>query len=286
MKRLVATLLCVSCAVTRPLTASNADLADHRAISLSRDQGERLARELAYLDRHPRGAWADDVRAAFDTEETAYYRACQKSRAAAVDYLAWLPHGPHARAATELVLSFDEHESDDEQTRMLRAARENEARFERAAEERADAENVALEALRIATRPAIFGRLLEDDGELSRYLLGGMSMGATPSQRTRTRRFTMPSRGASVERTLEVTLHVVRGEGNRVAAVEVSGPGLFARMAEASMLREVTAAEAERYVHDVVGTMVRASGANLAVEWEPDLVRIRSRTRQAADGGL
>jgi len=267
MRRALALVLLASCAVVRPLTASSSDLADHRAIVLERDEGARLARELQYLERHPKGAWADDVRAAFDTEEARYYQACQKSRAAAVDYLAWLPRGPHARAATELVLSFDEHESDDEQSRMLRAARENEARLERASEERTDAENVALEALRVA-----------------RYLLGGLSLGATPSDRTRTRHFTLPAQPEPLGRVLEVTLHVSRGAGDVVDSAEVTGPSLFARMAEASMLRAVTPAEAERYVRDLVEALAR--GADLAVEWGTDRVRFRARTRQAPDGGL
>ena len=283
MRRALALVLLASCAVVRPLTASSSDLADHRAIVLERDEGARLARELQYLERHPKGAWADDVRAAFDTEEARYYQACQKSRAAAVDYLAWLPRGPHARAATELVLSFDEHESDDEQSRMLRAARENEARLERASEERTDAENVALEALRVASR-AKFGGKLEADGELSRYLLGGLSLGATPSDRTRTRHFTLPAQPEPLGRVLEVTLHVSRGAGDVVDSAEVTGPSLFARMAEASMLRAVTPAEAERYVRDLVEALAR--GADLAVEWGTDRVRFRARTRQAPDGGL
>src|SRR5512142_2747760 len=108
------------------MVASNADLADYRAVALARTEGDRLARASRYLERHPDGAWAKDVRAAFDAEEPSYYRASTKSRSAAVDYLACLPRGPHANAALSLVRSFDEHEPEDEQSRMLEAAHENE----------------------------------------------------------------------------------------------------------------------------------------------------------------
>jgi hypothetical protein len=285
----LAALLLASCAVTAPLTASNGDLADHRDFVLARDEGERLARATRYLERHPSGAFAAEVRGAFAAEEPAYYRACQKSRSRAVDYLAWLPHGPHADAAVALIISFDEHQPEDEQSRMLRAARENEARLERAAEDRSDAENVALETLRIVVQPVVYGRKLEEDGELTRYLLAGRSIGATPSLRTRTRRFTVPARSGPVERTLEITLHVERDDGDVVTAAEVSGPALFARMAEASMLREVSAAEAERYVRDVVSAMARARGGELSVEFGPDRIRVGAKsgqTRQPGDGGL
>jgi hypothetical protein len=278
MRRALALVpLLASCAAVRPLTASNADLVDHRAVVLARDEGQRLRRAHEYLERHPKGAWAEDVHALFDREEPSYYRACKKSRSAAVDYLAWLPQGPHAEAAASLLLSFDEHEPQDEKSRMLRAAQKNEERLERAAEERQAAESIALEALRVALDPSAYGRKLEEDGGLTRYLLAGTSFGATPSARTRSRTFTIPTRASPLERTLEVTLRVLLDDGGAVTAVEIYGPALFARMAEASTLRVASPAEADRYARDVVETMRRAAGASLHVEWRPDLVRIRGK---------
>ena len=271
-----------SCAVVRPLTASNADAADHRAFVLARAEGERLRSASQYLARHPNGAWAADVRAAFDREEPRFYASSEKSRAAAVDYLAWLPDGPHANAAVALVISFDEHEPEDEASRMVAAARANEARLERAARDREDAEETALESLRVVLDPSIYGKKLEEDAELARFLLAGRSVGKTPTRRTRTRDFTIPTKNGQIARTLEITVDV-DASGGTVREAIVSGPALFARMAEASLLREVSPDEAERYVRDAALSMVRARGGGLSVRIEADTVRV---TRQSSPAGL
>ncbi len=274
MRRAALALALCSCAAVRPLTASNADAADHRSFTLARAEGERLRLATHYLERHPDGAWAPDVRAAFDAEEPRYYAASQKSRAAAIDYLAWLPRGPHAEAALSLVLSFDEHEPETESARMVAAARANEARLERAAQDREEAENAALESLRAVIDASVYGKKLEDDGDLTRFLLAGRSIGTTPSRRTRFRRFTIPTRNGPIERTLEITVDVHQSEAGVVTGATVTGPELFARMAEASLLREVAPAEAERYVRDALESMTRANGAGLRLQIDRDLVRI------------
>lgn len=274
LRAVFAALALSSCAVVRPLTASNADLADHRAFALARYEGDRLRRAAVYLERHPDGAWAPDVRAAFDREEPKFYADAQKSRDAALDYLAWLPRGPHADAAVALLQSFAEAQPEDEASRMVRAARENEARLERAAEERQAAEDAALESLRVVIDASAYGKKLSDDGELSRFLLAGRSIGHTPSSRTRYRRFTVPTRSGPLDRELEITVAVERADDDVVTAATVSGPSLFERMAEASLLRAVGPAEAERWVRDAVDAMARARGAGLRIHFEPDRIRI------------
>lgn len=255
------------------MTASNDDLADHRAFTLERAEGARLSRALGYLEKHPNGAWAADVRAAFDAEEPGYYRACTKSRAAAIDYIAWLPRGPHVDAAVALVRSEDEHEPEDEASRMVIAARENEKRLERAAEARSEVAEVTLSALH-AVVADIYGKPLDDAHELTRFLLGGMNFGATPLHRTRIVDFDVPSRAGPVARTLELTVDVVR-DGERIVSCTVSGPALFARIAEAALVREPAAEEAERYVADAVTTMAR--GLNLHVDVHADTIRITGK---------
>ena len=272
MKRFLPLLL-ASCAFARPMTASNGDLADYRAVALAKTEGDRLSRATRYLDRHPNGAWADDVRTAFANEEPAYYRACTTSRSAAIDYLAWLPHGPHAEAALSLVRSFDEHEPEDEQSRMLKAAHENEARLERMAQERTDASEAAVEAARVAIDGAIFGHKLEEAHDLSRWLLGGLSFGRTPTERTRKLPFTVPTRTGPVERVLELTLDVQLLNGT-ISFVQISGPDLFQRWAEAALVREVTREEARRYALDAIDALARARGGNLRVELGDDRVDV------------
>ncbi len=273
MKRL-ALLFVTSCALTRPLTASNDDLADHRAFVLARTEGDRLARATRYLEKHPNGAWSKDVRATFDAEEPGYYRASTKSRTAAIDYIAWLPRGPHADAAFALVRSEDEHEPEDEQSRMLKAARENEARLERAAEERAAAHDAALSTLH-AVVADVYGKPLEAAPDLTQLLLGGMNFGATPSHRTRILHFEIPSRAGPIARTLQIDIDVVRDASGRVTSSTVTGPELFQRIAETVLLREVLPDEGDRYVRDAVTTLAR--GLDLRIDFAANSVRISAK---------
>lgn len=265
MKKL-ALIFVAGCAVVRPMVASNDNLADHRAFVLARAEGDRLAHAQRYLESHPRGAWAADVRAAFDVEEAAYYRNSTRSRDAAIDYIAWLPRGPHVAAAYALVRSFDEHEPEDEASRMVSAARASEERFERAAAERQAATDAVLVPLRLVVDPDVYGRPLADSHELSSWLLAARNFGATPTRRTRSVTFTLPSRDATLPRTLEITVEIEQ-RGDVVSGVVVSGPDLFARTAAANLLREPTAAEAETYVRDLVMTLVRARAASVHVEF-------------------
>jgi hypothetical protein len=272
MKRIFPLLL-ASCTVIRPITASNADLVDARSVRLARAEGDRLARMSTYLEHHPKGEWASDFRAAFDAEEPAFYRASTKSRGAAIDYIAWLPHGPHAQAAFALVRSFDEHEPEDEQGRLLKAAQEDEKRLERLAQERTYANKGAVEAARVVLDPAIYGRKLEESNDLVRFFSSGMNIGRTPTKRTRVLPYTIPAKNGPIARTLELTVSLAFDRGVITSAV-IDGPDLFQRWAEAALTREVSPDEAERYVRDAVTTL--AHGA-VSVEVANNLVTVAKK---------
>src|SRR5260370_10324735 len=87
------------CAVGRQMLADSGDLADYRTFRVAEHEGVRLARATRYLEAHPRGVWADEVRATLDREEPLYFEAATASRAKTSEYLTDLPHGPHAPAA-------------------------------------------------------------------------------------------------------------------------------------------------------------------------------------------
>ena len=256
MKRLLPLLLLTQCAVMRPIVASNGDLAEARHVKLARAEGERLSRIGKYLEHRPNGEWAGEFRAAFDAEEPAFYRSSTKSRDAAIDYIAWLPHGPHAQAAFALVRSFDEPMAETEEARMLKAAQDDEKRLERLARERQDAKDAALEASRVLVDPANYGRRLEQSPELARFMLGGLNMGRTPTKRTRVLSFTIPTKNGPLARTFEFTVTLTI-EGEKVAGAVIDGPELFQRWAEAALVREVSASEAEHFVRDAVTTMAQ-----------------------------
>ena len=256
MKRLLPLVLLTQCAVMRPIVASNADLAEARQVKLARAEGDRLARMGKYLEHNPSGEWAGEFRAAFDAEEPAFYRSSTKSRSAAIDYLAWLPRGPHAEAAFALVRSFDEPVAETEEARMLKAAQEDEKRLERLAQERQDAKDAALEVSRVLVDPTNYGRPVEQSPELARFMLGGLNFGRTPTRRTRVLSFTIPSKTGPLPRTLEFTVTLTKS-GENVTGAVIDGPDLFQRWTEAALVREVSPSEAEHFVRDAVTTLAR-----------------------------
>jgi hypothetical protein len=240
----------------RPIVASNGDLVDARQVKLARAEGDRLSRIGKYLEHHPDGEWAGEFREAFDAEEPAFYRDATKSRTAAIDYLAWLPRGPHAEAAFALVRSFDEPQAETEEARMLESARKDEKRLERLAEERQDAKDAALEAAHVLVDAANYGRSVEQSPDLSRFMLGGLNFGRTPTIRTRVRSFTIPSKNGPLVRTLEFTVTLTKN-GDVVTGAVMDGPDLFQRWAEAALVREVSPSDAEHFVRDAVTTLAR-----------------------------
>jgi len=103
---LLAALACVvGCATFRPMTASPGDLEDYRAFRVAAYDGTRLARAKTYLDKHPQGAFVDEVRQAWDVEEPRWFARAQESRDGVRRYLADLPNGPHAEAAIALLIA-------------------------------------------------------------------------------------------------------------------------------------------------------------------------------------
>ena len=108
---LVAALVAVcmpACAAVTQVVAGDDDLADYRAFRAAAHEGSRLAFAQRYLELHPRGAWADEVRAAFGEEESTYFEAAKASSRAAFEYLVNLPRGPHAAAARAVIDSDSE----------------------------------------------------------------------------------------------------------------------------------------------------------------------------------
>ena len=95
MKRraLALTLALSGCATFRPMTAGSGDLEDYRAFRVASAEGTRLARAKKYLELHPSGTFAEEVRAVFEEEEPRYFEKAQATREGARRYLADLPDG-------------------------------------------------------------------------------------------------------------------------------------------------------------------------------------------------
>jgi hypothetical protein len=100
---LVFSMALSGCAAFEQMIAGDDDLADYRAFRSAAHEGARLASAQRYVERHPHGQWADEVKAVFEREEAAYYEAAKDSTRAAFEYLVNLPHGPHADAARAII---------------------------------------------------------------------------------------------------------------------------------------------------------------------------------------
>ena len=99
MKRVIhmffVAILC-GCGALRPLTAADADMRDYEDYALGGDWHAHLAKKLAlgqrYLDKHPDGAWAADVRAQFEVGEAKLFARSKEDREVAMTYLTDLPN--------------------------------------------------------------------------------------------------------------------------------------------------------------------------------------------------
>ena len=219
----------------RPVTADSGDVADYRAYRASAHPGRRLARAQRYLEAHPRGAWASEVRAEFDADEARFFEAAKASRAKTRDYLVDLPRGPHADAALALLTAFDTSLERLAEARLASHARNTEARLERASAQRRAVGETLLAYLAALLDPAAFGVLLADvPAPLHAALEGGAraTWGSLPRSRTVDLFFAIPTRLQIESRAASVVVSVTV-EGGRVTGGRIEGPSLFLHWDEA-----------------------------------------------------
>jgi hypothetical protein len=236
----VALGLCVSCVVPRQMIAAPDDLADYRAFRTARREGPRLAAAQAYLGRHPRGAWADEVRAEFESEEEAWFEAAKVSRSRARDYVVDLPRGPHADAARALLVLFDEHQSDFETLMLLADARRTGATLDYEASRRRHASDLLLAEVGALADPATWGaRLDSPPPALAGALRGDVPVtwgAATRPRRDDTLFFVLPTPQGVQARVLTASLQPVL-DGSRIVQGIVQGEDLFVLWSESLLVR-------------------------------------------------
>lgn len=278
----VALLALAGCAALRPLTAQSADQEDYQTIRLVSNEGERLAAAERYLARHPRGAWAVDVRADYERREATYFDQAKESREGAIGYLALLPSGPHAAAAMAAVRAFDGHIDDDETAHLVAAARRSTAALDAAAKDRREAAEFILQASVVLLTGGVVGRSLADNDALRQLLEGTRNgtWGGTPHRRVAEWSYLVPTRAGPEPRDISVTVEVEEDDG-RVVRAFLRGPALFSRWLEADTARAVDDARAEDraaagdHARDVVSGVVEAQmpAATCGAPAEGDLFR-------------
>jgi hypothetical protein len=236
---LAAGILCSGCALARPMIAEDHDLADYRAYRVAAHPGARLFYADEYLREHPKGAWADEVRVEFDHDEEAYFERAKSSRDTAREYLAFLPHGPHAVQAVAIIAAFDTNLEELELADVARKVRHNEATLESAAVARRRVSEIILAAVGALADDNVYsapvGTLPEP---ITRVLSprAPATWGRLADARVYDLYFVLPTRPERESRVASVAIRLERGDDGRVVRGVVEGEDLFVRWQEADRI--------------------------------------------------
>jgi hypothetical protein len=255
--------LLASCASFRTVIAPPADLADYRAFRVSAYEGTRLSRAKRYLDRHPTGVFAGEVRAAFEAEEPAFFAWAQGSREGARTYLADLPDGPHAAAALALLAALESDMQDAELRDLARKVRFEDAKLEAAAAQRRAIPEAILGALGALLDESVYGRSREEAPAPLRAVLaaeGGSTWGGLPPRRERDLFFLLPTRPERESRLLTLVVELVEAEG-LVRGGRITGSDMFVRWAEADLIVRLDPDAADDRTEAFVHAQDRLEGA-------------------------
>jgi hypothetical protein len=260
VKLVVAAMLVAvsACDVGRQLASDPADLADYRAYRTAAREGARLARAEHYLEAHPTGAWAKEVRAEFDVEEPAFFEKAKTSESRAIDYVVDLPHGPHADAARTLLQQYVVHADDFETTKLLQESRHTAALLDRASADRARVGEHVMGGIAALLDANVYGaRLDEAPPALKRVLSGGGRAtwgGEWATQSDVAIPFVVPTPAGATDlvANVEVSVHT---EGGRIIEGRVWGPDLFVRWTEAETIKPLD--ERDARARGVAATFVK-----------------------------
>lgn len=246
-----------ACAVPKQMFASPADLRDYRTFRMAAHEGRRLYEAQRYLKLHPKGAWADEVRAVFDAEEPAWFEAAKTSRVRAREYVVDLPEGPHADAARTLMVLFDERQDDVETVALLADVRRTAAKLDYESNRRHRVSDVILAELGALADPATWGaRLDAPPPPLAAVLRGEVTPtwgGGPHAQRHDSLIFVIPTPTGSQPSVADVTFQLWVENGG-IAQGLVQGDDLFVRWAESLQVRPLDAGKAQdrRFAADAV----------------------------------
>lgn len=258
-----ALLTLASCAELRTVTAASDDLEDYRAYRVAAAEGTRLARAQRYLEKHPKGTFCGEVRAAFEDEEPRFYEKAQTSREGIRRYLADLPHGPHADAALHLLIAFDSSLEEAELRDLARRVRYEDAKLERAAQQRRAVGEAILGALGAVLEEDTYGAPRSEAPPKVRSLLTGQkapTWGGVPRRHEEDYFFLLPTRPERESRlmTLEVTL---LEDKDVVVGARVEGMDMIVRWAEAEQIVRLDSSAPEDRTEAQVFAMGRLEGA-------------------------
>jgi hypothetical protein len=203
---------------------------------LAAHEGTRVAREKAYLERHPKGVYAAEVRAAYEVDEPAFFERAKATPEGARDYLASLPDGPHAAPASAALRGVYERADDIALDRELREGRLAEVRFQRAKKARSAAAAAFVDGLAVLSAPGVLGASLDaPPPALVRAVHGDLgSLSGLPLRSERDAFFALPAPKGSHDADRVLSYRVeLREAHHRVTRLEIAGTDLFVRFREA-----------------------------------------------------
>ena len=253
----------VGCTTLRPMTAGSGDLADYRAFRVAAAPGTRLARAKKYLDQHPSGAFADEVRAVWEDEEPRYFQSAQASREGASRYLVDLPDGPHAVAALALLTALESTMKDAELRDIARRVQYDDAKLEAAAVQRRAVGEAILGAVGVLLDEDVYGVRRAAGPPALRTLMMGRTTstwGAVPARREEDLYFLLPTRPARESRLVSLEITLTEREGV-VTGGTVDGADMFVRWAEADQIVKLDPSAPEDRTEAHVHAMERLGGA-------------------------
>jgi hypothetical protein len=226
------------------MLASPSDLRDYRTFRTAAHEGRRLYEAQRYLKLHPNGAWAEEVRVIFDTEEAAWFEDAKTSRVRAREYVVDLPDGPHADAARTLMVLFDEHQDDVETVALLADVRRTAAKLDYESGRRHRVSDTILADIGALADATTWGARLEaPPSALATVLRGDIPPtwgGGSHAQRHDSLIFVIPTPQGSQASVVDVTFQLWL-QGGRIAEGVVQGDDLFVRWSEAERVRVLDA---------------------------------------------
>lgn len=259
----VASLASGGCATFKPMLAGSADLEDYRAFRVAGAEGTRLSRAEKYLARHPKGAFADEVRAAYDDEEPRFFEASQASQEAARRYLADLPNGPHAAAALALLTALGSNMQEAELRDIARRVRYEDAKLESAAVQRRAVGESIVGAVGVLLEGEVYGVRRAEGPPALRALMTGRTAstwGTVPRHHEEDLYFLLPTRPERESRLLTLEITLAEQDGVVIGA-RIEGADMLVRWAEADEIVALDPSAPADRTEAQVHVMERLGGA-------------------------
>lgn len=262
----------VGCTSGKAFIATAGDYADYRETRVSRTFEGRVGAAGRYLERHPHGAYVEEVKPYFERAELLFYESNEKTIDGLEAYLDALPKGPHAAAARD-ALSFLRERSNRPDD-LLVAAASTRRRLEQNAALRARAREALSAWLERSMTRSLFTTPFDEAPKevLVPFVLGLPEPRCStidPPERGAVRRcakvlslpYVIPVKRSyeSRELTFEVTIETdARGRARRVV---VSGPDMFARLQETYAKDAIEASDLARRIDAVERAVDVITGA-------------------------